>query len=103
MGKTTPIIEMLATLEAACKKGNPADDDDHVIFFHIRDMVLDIIRHGDKLAELAASAGERSRWDILRAMNELRLEFTTETLPHWQYHLNELEMELKRRKPRPGL
>jgi hypothetical protein len=98
MVTTKPILEALAALENACRQSDPADGD-HVVFFHSREIVLDIVRHHDTLAALAASAGKLSRADILRALNELRLEIVTGTLPHWQQHLDELEMELQRRLP----
>jgi hypothetical protein len=72
---------------------------DHDVFFHLREIALDLVRHHASLADIDArlAAGKLDRKGALRALEDLRTEFTAATLVHWEYHLDELEKDLRRR------
>src|SRR6185503_17677819 len=76
---------------------------DHDVFFHLREIALDLVRHHATLADLDAqlATGKLDRKGALRALEALRSEFTAGTLVHWDYHLQELEKDLRRRLRAP--
>jgi len=92
-----PITALLQKLASHC------EETDYDVFFHLRELALDLERHWQELCSLAepgANAPDRNA--ILAGVKGIHDRLTNETLPHWTYHLAELDKELRkaRRKTR---
>jgi hypothetical protein len=93
MMRKPPIVKLLDDLE---RKLGP---EDHEVCFHLREIALDLVRHHESLARIDAqlASGVLDRKRALGALEELRSEFTSATLVHWDYHLDQLKQDLRRR------